>query len=238
MESTRAAWTIFALPLALLAAAALLIRAAPALPGFLAPLRMFGPWFTLGAALIVGLAFKRGRALFAVLTLLLAYSGFSLFLAHGPRGFPAQTVYAALCLFVPFNLALLSVLPERGALNSYGARRLILILIELSATLAILAGDYREIIDALYRPLLGAGTLASPIPQSGIAAIALALILTVACATARIGTIEAAFAVAAAAFAAACNAIGTPEPYGWFAAAGVILTAGVLQDSYRMAFHD
>ena len=238
MEPTRAAWTIFALPVALLAAAALLIRAAPALPGFLAPLRILGPCFTLGAALIVGLAFKRGRALFAVLALLLAYGGFSLFLAHGLSGFPAKTVFAALCLFVPFNLALFSVLPERGALNSYGARRLILLLIELSATLAILAGEYHGITDALYLPLREAGALASPIPQSGIAAIALALIVIVACAVARLGTIEAAFAVAAAAFAAACNAIGTLEPFGWFTAAGVIIAAGVLQDSYRMAFHD
>ena len=196
------------------------------LPGFLAPLRVLGPWFALGAGLIVSVAFKRGRALFALLTLLLGYAGFILFLARGAEGFPARTVYAALCLFVPFNLALLSVLPERGTLNSYGARRLILLLLEISATLAILAGDYRQIADALYPPLRAGASLAP------------ALVVAVACAVTRAGTIEAAFAAAAAAFAAVCNAIGTLEPSGWFTAAGVIITAGVLQDSYRMAFHD
>ncbi len=225
-ETVRGAWTAFALPVSLLAVSALLIRATPALPHLFAPLRIFGPWLTLGAALIVSLAFKRGRALFAVLTLLAGYAGFSLFLVHGLRGFPAMTVYAALYLFVPFNLALLSVLPERGALNNYGARRLILILLELSAALAILAGDYRQIVDAIYLPL-----------RVG-ASIAPALVVTVVCAVSRAGRIEAAFAAAAAAFAAGCGAIGTLEPIGWFTAAGVIIAAGVLQDSYRMAFLD
>ena len=234
----RAACLAFALPLGLLAACALLIRATPPLPELLSPLRLYAPYLTLGAALIVSLTFKRGRALFAVLTLLPAYAGFQLFLAEGLQGFPARTVYAALWLFVPFNLALLSALPERGALNAHGARRLILLLIELSATAAVLAGEYRELTDALYRPLLAGVALALPIPQLGLAAIALALALTIGRAVARAGPVEASFAVAAAAAAAACNSIGTPEPYGWFTAAGVILAAGVLHDSYRMAFRD
>jgi len=236
--TARAAGLAFTLPLGLLAASALLIRSTPALPDFLAPLRLYGPYLALGAALIVSLAFKRGRALFAVLTLLLAYAGFQLFLAQGLQGFPARTVYAALWLFVPFNLALLSVLPERGALNAFGARRLILLLIEVSATVAILAGDYRQVTGALYRPLLEGVALAPHFPQLGFAPIALALVVTTGRAVTRAGTVEAAFAVALAAFAAACNAIGALEPYGWFTAAGVILAAGVLHDSYRMAFHD
>ena len=166
----RAACLAFGLPIGLLAASALLIRSTPPLPDVLAPLRLYGPYLALGAALIVGLAFKRGRALFAVLTLLLAYAGFQLFLAEGLQGFPARTVYAALWLFVPFNLALLSALPERGALNVYGARRLILLLIELSATAAILAGDYHQVTGALYRPLLGSIAPAPHIPQLGLAA--------------------------------------------------------------------
>ena len=236
--TVRAACLAFALPLGLLAACALLMRSTPALPDFLAPLRLYGPYLALGAALIVSLAFKRGRALFAVLTLLLAYAGFQLFLAQGLQGFPARTVYAALWLFVPFNLALLSVLPERGALNAFGARRLILLLIELSAAAAILAGGYHHVTGALHAPLLHGVALAPRIPQLGLAAIALALVVTTGCAVTRGGTIEAAFAVTLAAFAAACNAIGALEPYGWFTATGVILAAGVLHDSYRMAFHD
>jgi len=237
-DVARTGWGIFALPVAVLAVSAVLIRATPALPDVLEPLRVYGPCLTLGAGLVVSLAFKRGRALFASLTLLLAYAGFAIFLAQGVQDFPARAVFAALWLFVPFNLGLLAVLPERGALNTYGARRLILILIELSAALALLAGEYRQIAAALYLPLPAIGALASPIPQAGIAALALALAVTVASAVSKGGMIEAALAAATSAFAAACNAVGTLEPYGWFAAAGVVVIAGVLQDSYRMAFHD
>jgi diguanylate cyclase (GGDEF)-like protein len=237
-EVARIGWGIFALPVAVLAVSALLIRATPTLPGMLHSLRLYGPYATLGAGLIVSLAFKRGRALFAVLTLLLAYTGFAIFLAQGPKDFPARTVFAALWLFVPFNLALLSVLPERGALNTYGARRLILVLIELSATLALLAGEYHRITAALYLPLPAIGTLSSPIPHAGIAALAIALVVTVVSAVTKGGIIEAALAAATSAFVAACNSVGTLEPYGWFAAAGAVVIAGVLQDSYRMAFHD
>lgn len=237
-DAARTGCGIFALPIAVLAVSALLIRATPALPGLLEPLRLYGPYLALGAGLIVSVAFKRGRALFASLTLLLAYAGFAAFLPQGLPDFPARAVFAALWLFVPFNLALLAMLPERGALNSYGARRLILILIELSAALALLAGQYREFVAALYLQVPEIGALASPIPQAGIAAIGIALAVTVASAVSTGGTIEAALAAATSAFAAACNAVGTLEPYGWFAAAGVIIVAGVLQDSYRMAFHD
>jgi diguanylate cyclase (GGDEF)-like protein len=237
-EVVRVAVGNFTLPLAALAAFALLIRATPELPALLAPLRLYVPYLALGAGLLVSLGFKRGRALFAILTLLLAYAAFSQFESQGPNGFPARTAFAALCLFVPLNLVVFTLLPERGALNAYGARRLILILLEVSATLAILIGGYRNVTDAIDLPLLGTGALVSRVPLPGAAAIALALIATVACAVSRAGTVEAAFAVAVAAFAAACNAVGTHESYAWFTAAGTIITLGVLQDSYRMAFND
>jgi diguanylate cyclase (GGDEF)-like protein len=228
----------FTLPLALLAAFALLIRATPALPPPFAPLGLYVPYAALGGGFLVSLGFKRGRALFALLALLLAYAAYRVFLPQGLAGFPARTVFAALCLFVPLDLALLAALPERGALNPYGIRRLILVLLEVSATLAVLVGNYRGVTQALYRPLLQGAAYASPVPQLCVAVIALALAAGVACAVAKAGTIEAALAVAAAAFAAACAAVGTNESYAWFSAAGVIITVGVLQDSYRMAFND
>jgi len=240
-DVARAAIANFTLPLALLAAFALLLRATPALPAPFAPfapLGLYVPYAALGGGFLVSLGFKRGRALFALLTLLLAYASFRVFLAQGLTGFPARTVFAALCLFVPLNLALLAALPERGALNPYGIRRLILILLEVSATLAVLVGDYRGVTQALYRPLLQGGAFASPVPQACVAVIALALAATAACAVAKAGTIEAALTAAAAAFAAACAAVGTHESYAWFSVAGVIMTAGVMQDSYRMAFQD
>jgi diguanylate cyclase (GGDEF)-like protein len=238
-DAVRTAFASFALPMGVLAAAVLLIGFSPGLPEPLAPLRLYGPYLALGVGLLLSLAFKRGRALLAILSLLLADAGFRLFLAGGAQGFEARTVYAALCVFVPLNLALMSAARERGALNVYGARRLGLLALELGATAAIVSGGYTALTDALYQPLLAvAGPAGSPAPQLGLIVAALALIVAVACAVATGGVIEAAFAAALVAFAAACNAVGTPETFAWFTAAGLILTAGVLQDSYRMAFRD
>jgi len=238
-DGVRAAFETFALPVAAFAASVLLIGFGPELPDLLAPLRPYGPYFALGIGLLISLAFMRGRALFALLSLLIAYASFTLFLADEPDSFSAATVYAALCVFVPLNLALLCIVRERGALNVYGARRLTLLVVEIGATAAIVIGGYREVTDALYRPLLvGLWPPATPIPQLGLITMALALVVAVASAARKAGVIEAALAVGVVTFAAACHAAGAPETYAWFTAAGVIITAGVLQDSYRMAFRD
>jgi diguanylate cyclase (GGDEF)-like protein len=229
----------FALPIAVLGASFLLVGYMPELPDFFSVLRMYGPYFTLGVGLLISLAFKRGRALVAILSLMLAYAGFRLFLGGGDAGFSARTVYVALCIFVPFNLALLSVVRERGALTLYGARRLGLLVAEIGMTAAIVLGDYQAVTDSLYRPIFDDTALqGSPIPQLGLATMAVALVIAVACAVVKQSVIEAALAVAVAAFAAACNGADTSDVFAWLTAAGVIVTGAVLQDSYRLAFRD
>jgi diguanylate cyclase (GGDEF)-like protein len=229
----------FALPIAVLGATFLMVGYMPELPDFFSVLRVYGPYFTLGVGLLVSLAFKRSRALFAVLSLLLAYAGFRMFLDGGADGFAAKTVYAALCIFVPFNLALLSVVRERGALNPYGARRLGLLVAEMGITAAIVLGDHQAFTESLYQPIFAdAAATASPIPQLGVATMAVALSVAVVCAVVRGSVIEAAFAVAVAAFAASCDGVITSDVFAWLTTAGVIVTAAVLQDSYRLAFRD
>lgn len=229
----------FALPIAVLGVSFLLVGYMPELPEFFSVLRVYGPYFTLGVGLLVSLAFKRGRAVFAVLSLMLAYAGFRMFLGGGADAFTAKTVYAALCIFVPFNLALLSVVRERGALNPYGARRLGLLVAEMGITAAIVLGDHQAFSESLYRPLFAdAAAAGSPIPQLGLATMAVALMVAVICAVVRASVIEAAFAVTVVAFAASCNGVVSSDVFAWLTTAGVIVTAAVLQDSYRLAFRD
>ncbi|MGH8864314.1 MAG: diguanylate cyclase [Burkholderiales bacterium] len=229
----------FALPIAVLGVSFLLVGYLPELPDFFSVLRVYGPYVTLGVGLLVSLAFKRGRAVFAILSLMLAYGGFRVFLGGGADAFAAKTVYAALCIFVPFNLALLSVVRERGALNPYGARRLGLLVAEMGITAAIVLGDLQAFTESLYRPLFAdAAAAASPIPQLGMATMAVALLVAVICAVVRASVIEAAFAVAVVAFAASCNGMVSSDVFAWLTTAGVIVTAAVLQDSYRLAFRD
>ncbi|MGE5129780.1 MAG: diguanylate cyclase [Sphingomonadaceae bacterium] len=235
-EALRATFSAFALPIALLAVCGLAIFLAPTLPASVAPLRLYAPYLVLGVGLVISLAFKRGRALFAILSLLIADIAFTAYFGDGPRRAGA-VVYAALCLFVPINFALLALAQERGALNVHGARRLAGLALEIGATAAVAFGGYEWIVDALYRPLFAVPPL-SPIPQACLGVMALSLLAVLVSALRRRGVTEAALGVGLAAFAAACQAAGGPDTYAWLAAAGLIVTAGVLQDSYRMAFRD
>ena len=88
----------FVLPIAVLCASFLLVRYMPELPDFFSVLRTYGPYFTLGVGLLISVAFKRGRALVAILSLMLAYAGFRLFLSGEATDLPARTVYVALCI--------------------------------------------------------------------------------------------------------------------------------------------
>ena len=230
----------FVLPLVIVGASFLLAGYAPVLPDFFAPLKIYAPYFTLGLGLLIALVFKRGRALFAVLSLLIAYTCFRMFFANSlPEDFVSKTIYAAVCLLVPLNLAFLASVHERGALNAYGARRLAALPIAAGMTVAVIYGGISKVTELLYRPLLADFAMSgSPIPQSAILATVAALIAAVGIAVVRGGVIDAALAVSIAAFAAACNSAATADMFMWFTAAGLILTVAVLQDSHRMAFRD
>lgn len=230
----------FVLPLLIVCVSFLLASYAPDLPEFFEVLKIYAPYFTLGVGLLIALAFKRGRALFAVLSLLIAYTCFRMFFADSlPAEFVSRTIYAAVCILVPLNLAFLAAVRERGALNGYGGRRLAALLIAVGIAAAVIFGGYEKFTEILYRPLLtDVGLSGSSIPQSGVVAMVAALIVAVAIAVGRGGVIEAALAVSIAAFAAACNVVATPDMFMWFTAAGVIVTVAVLQDSHRMAFRD
>jgi diguanylate cyclase (GGDEF)-like protein len=239
-ESIARAAGNFALPIAILGASFLLVSYTPDGPDFFAVLKLYAPYFTLGAGLLVALAFKRGRALFAVLSLLIAYASFRMFFANSqPDDMVSRTVYVAVCLFVPINLAFLASVHERGALNSYGGRRLGALIIAIGLASAVIFGNYWNVTDLLYRPLLQEVSItATPIPQLGLLVMLVALLTALTIAVRRGGVIEAALAVTIAAIAAACSVVATGDMFVWFTSAGVIMTAAVLQDSHRMAFRD
>ena len=235
----------FAVPLGLWGIA-LVLAGRAVLPTYLSGLKVHGPYLILLSGLLLSLAFRRGRAFFVLLSFALAYFAFVYFLQHGNTlehenaRFVSQTVFAALCIFVPFNIAIFTLLRERGALNAPGLRRLSLPLIEVGAIAAILLSDAVEFTDALYVPFFQSPWLAGVhIPQLGILFTVVAVVIAVVCAVMRGSVIDAAFAAAAASFALACNGLPSPGAFIWFCTiAAMIVTLAVLQDSHRMAFYD
>jgi diguanylate cyclase (GGDEF)-like protein len=229
----------FALPAVILGLAVVLAQQPPGRSETIAAIAKYGPTLVLLAGSLVTLAFKRGRALFAVLSLSAACAAFDYQLTE-LSPFVAKTVLAGITIFVPFNIALYSLVEERGALNAYGVRRAAVIALECLIVLTLILDNRRFLTEALYYPLFGAAPFwHEGIPQISLIVMAVALIVATTVAVTRNSTVDAAFAGAIAAFALGCNAIANPNAFFiYVAAAGGMIMVAVLQDSYRMAFHD
>jgi diguanylate cyclase (GGDEF)-like protein len=240
MHSALRISTHFGVPVALLAAAFVLVFYNASLPRSLAGLRVYGPYilFALGAALAAG--FNRGRALLALIVLCGAYGAQQLWLQQGLETFAARTVYIALTLFVPLNLAALALMPERGTFNRHGALRLGAILLQAAVTAWLVMAGQADVIDWAYQKFLDPAPFsAGRIPQLGIALVGLGLLITMTMALVTRSAVSAALAGAIVAFAIAAHVPTASLTFSVFTAmAELMVTVAVLQDTFHMAFRD
>jgi len=238
-SALRSLWG-FVLPVLLLLLAQIAAPLAAELPASLAGLRTWGPLMALSLAGALALAFNRGRVVFAVVSLTAAYAAYRLYLMHGLAEFPARTVFAAICLFVPLNLVTLSVLRERGVFTFYGVRRLGSIALVASLTAWVVSTQSTQITEWVYGPLIDSPVLAGGMtPQLALLLVAVGVVITVAVAVRRGAAIDAGFAGALLCFALACEAIGLPHHFGvYVAAAAATLSVTVVHDTFRLAFRD
>ncbi|MGH8702491.1 MAG: diguanylate cyclase [Burkholderiales bacterium] len=230
----------FAVAAALLAAAFAFVFYSAALPASLAGVKDYGPYivFALGAALAT--AFNRGRAVFALLALVIAYAAQQAWLRQGLDAFPARAVYAGLTVFIPAFLALLAVLPERGTFNRHGVIRLS-VMVALAAFIAwVVSTGQSEITDWAYQKFLDpAPFTAGRIPQLGIAVVALSVLAAMAAALLTRSAVAAGLAGAIIAFAIAAHVPTASVTFSIFTMAAELMVAiAVLQDTFRMAFRD
>jgi diguanylate cyclase (GGDEF)-like protein len=240
MRALLRALALPVVPAAILAAGFALVIYAAALPRSLAGFSIYSPhiMFVLGIALAVG--YGRGRAVFALLVLATAYAARQWWLGEGVDGFHARAVYAALTIFVPLDLALLSLLPERGVLNRHGALRLGVLLAQIAFTAWVFVAGRTDLVDLAYQKLLDPIPLsAGRLPQSAILAVALSFAVAAIAAFVRRSHLNASFAGAIAAFAIAAHVPNAYVTFASFIAAAELMVAiAVLQDTFRMAFRD
>ncbi len=227
-------------PVAILAGGFALIIYGAALPRSLAGFTIYSPHilFALGMALAVG--YGRARAVLALVILATAYASRQWWLQEGLDGLHARAVYAALTVFLPLDLALLSVLPERGLLNRHGALRFGVFLAQIAFTAWVIVAGRADLVDLAYQKLLDPIPVsAGRLPQSAIVAIVLSFAVAAVAAFVRRSHLNASFAGAIAAFAIALH---VPNAYitfaSFIAAAELMVAIAVLQDTFRMAFRD
>ncbi|HET9701394.1 MAG TPA: hypothetical protein VFP70_10785, partial [Burkholderiales bacterium] len=129
-----------AAPALVLGVAAAALATGRALPDSLAGLKIYGPYFFLALGAAISLWFNRGRAFFALFSLLAGYAGLEY--AMGAGSFAARAVFTGLAVFVPLNILLAVLLPERGVFHYRGYRWLLLAGVEILLT-AWIAGAGR-----------------------------------------------------------------------------------------------
>lgn len=240
MRALLRALALFAVPIALLAAAFALVFTSAALPPSLAGLKDYAPYivFALGAALAI--VFNRGRAVFALLTLAIAYGAQQYWLQQELDAVAARAVYAALTVFVPLNLALLALLPERGTFNRHGALRLGAIGLQAALVAWLAAAGESGVLDWAYQKFLDPAPFsAGRIPQFGMVMIGVGLLVTMAAALVTRSALAAGFAGATVAFAIAAHVPSASLTFSIFTAMAELMVAtAVLHDTFRMAFRD
>ena len=220
--------------------AQLLATQGPTLPATLSGLRVYGPYAALLLAAALGLWFGRGRAFLAVLCIALAYVAYRTLLQAGLQLPSARIAFAALCVFVPANFALFSLLSERGLFNGFGLRRLLLVATEVALTFWLIEAAAITVAGWVAEPLFDfAWMKASPIPQAAIGVMVLSLFVVGGRTLTQDTPVDAAMAGALIAFALACENVTQPNSFALFiSCAALVLLIGVLQDSRRMAFRD
>jgi diguanylate cyclase (GGDEF)-like protein len=240
LNSTYRTLVSLAIPAAVLLAAYFAVARISDLPASLAGLRVYGAYVLLVLGMLVSLVFRRGRVLFALLSLAIAYVCYRVTVQFGLANFAARTLLAALCVFVPFNLGLLSLLQERGTFNRHGLRRSAVILLQIGVTAWVLLFRKTGVTDWAYTPFLEtAWFAASPIPQLGLAVMATCVAAAMVRWSLTGSAIDLGLAAAVVVFAIGANRIAVSDVFAVFTAAGgLILTIAVLQDAFRMAFRD
>jgi diguanylate cyclase (GGDEF)-like protein len=225
------------MPAAVLIAARLVLTHAEALPE---GIRTWIPWGVLAVGAVLAAAFSRGRVFFALCTLALAYLGARQWVTAGLAGWPARAVYTAICVFVPINLALFAIFRERGIFNGHGGNKALLVIMQV-IVVAWIGLEHQSVpVDLVARPLLpdwlARGT---PMPPAGLILLAIAFAVVLGKALLWRSPIDVAVAGALYAFGAAVDGAAQPDTFAIYLLAGaLILTIGMLQDSYRMAFRD
>ena len=227
-------------PALILLAATLALAAGPSLPPSLAGLKELGPYGALLLAAAVAFWYNRGRAFIAAASLFIAYAGFRIALGYGAASFAAAAVYAAVVVFVPFNVLAALILPERGVSHHHNYRWLLAAVLEALLVAWIASAGKIAISGKVWHAVLEHWLLRSPpTPWLGRMLFAAAFVAAAWRAWPRNAPLDIGLAAMLASFFIACEWAQRPGVFGVFmSAAGIVLVVALMQESHRMAFRD
>src|SRR5882672_7335390 len=229
-----------AVPVAVLVLAAIAVSISQRYSTTLGSFGVFGPYSVLVIGTAIALWFNRGRAFIALVSLLIAFIAYRISLGSGEDDFPVLAVLTAAAIFVPANILLVTLLPERGIVHFHNYRWLLLGVDEVLITAWIATAGHTTLSGTAWHAALDHWSLkATPTPLLGRLFIAAAFAVALARAWRTRSPLEVGMVGALIAFFIACEWPNLTVVYGVFVfAAGAMLLLAVLQESHRMAFRD
>ncbi|MEQ1883181.1 MAG: GGDEF domain-containing protein, partial [Burkholderiales bacterium] len=201
---------------------------------------VIGPFAVLVIATLISIWFNRGRACIASASLAVAFAGYSFALEFGVTEFPARATLTAFSVFVPVNILIALVLPERGIAHFRNYRWLMLATIQLVLTAWVSGAGRNDLSGTMWVTALDHWLLRiQPFPLLGAVLTLTAFAMAIYRAWTQRAPVEIGMLGVLIAFSVAFLSPMSSVVFGMFMfSAGAILLLAVLQESHRMAFQD
>ncbi|MDH5748538.1 MAG: GGDEF domain-containing protein [Rhodospirillales bacterium] len=232
----------FPIPVLILIVAAVAAGQDAELPPLGKAMLPFFPWLAAAVGGVMGWRFNRSRITFSLVVIATVHGVMIAFFQAPPgKDVLGQVVYAAAAVLLPLNIAVMAFLEERGVLTLHGMIRAgvlvaqgVAVYLIAHSGIAVAAGQMLHV--RLLPPEFDQWTY---LPQPAMFAFILAFSILIARWVLNKSGLEGASVTALLASAIAMHAVArglTPDIF--FIGATLILTVAVVQDAYRMAFHD
>ena len=229
------------MPGGLLLASAIALTRFPLLPASASQVFLWLPYAVFAIGALLSLRFNRSRVLMAMVALAVVYAAvlFYVFQQAGDSG-AATTIFAAIALLLPMNLALCSVMQERGITSFVGGACLGLIGLQLVVVTLLCRPELADVAALLRHPLFHWKLLDRlHVSQPALIAFAAALAVLVVRFIWHPKPLEGGFFWAVVTAFLALNAVSQGRAPGlYFTTAGLILVVSLIEMSYHMAFLD
>jgi diguanylate cyclase (GGDEF)-like protein len=198
------------------------------------------PYATIAVGMFLSLNFHRSRVFFVLLMLAVLSWSSNAYLEGGLTDFRSRMVFQSVSLLLPLNITLFCFMRERGVLTLGGRMRLGFLAAQAGLIAWFIRYNYTGIETFLNRKFLATASLNQlPFSQAAFFAFCIGSLLVTIRVLTRKSFIDSGFLGGMAAVAFICARQARPDAtLAFAAAAALILTLSVLQDTYNMAFRD
>lgn len=227
-------------PAAILVATWFLVPHIAGLPPARQELAAFAPYIVTLLGMFLAVHFHRGRPFMALLLLALFYWCSRSLPVDGQFEPALNKVYQGFVLLLPLNLLLITLMRERGVFSTAGRLRFVFLALQAAAVMWLFRYHFADLLPYIARSYTRLPLVSSLlIPQPAIVTGSICFVGISLLALRRQSPVDSSMLGALAAFFIACNWLTTADIHSAYCAAGaLIITLGVLRDSYNMAFRD